>query len=144
MIYSKLAKKPKQFKSLVGFTVRRFDSLLAEVLKQYKITEQERLSSRVRVRQIGAGRPFKLPVRDRFLMLLVCRRWNASYDLLEQLFGIDATTVCRDLKKIEPAVKACMLIPEKADQVTKKVSTPEQLEKHLPGVLATIEIPSRV
>ena len=46
-----------------------------EIAKRYHKQEIKRLSKRKnRERAIGAGRPFKLDVKDRFLMLLVYYR----------------------------------------------------------------------
>ncbi len=38
--YTKLTKRPKQFLSVTGITVPQFDSLLKEIKKQYKATEE--------------------------------------------------------------------------------------------------------
>jgi len=86
--YTKLARKPKQFQKFTGITVLQFDFLFSKIEKQYKITEMKRLSKRERIRDIGAGRPFKLPVKERILMLLIYYRCYTSYDLLEYLFGV--------------------------------------------------------
>jgi len=42
--HTKLAKKSKQFLSITGLTIPQFDSLSKEITKNYKITEQKRLS----------------------------------------------------------------------------------------------------
>jgi Transmembrane protein 231 len=67
------------FKSFTGLTVQEFDDIFdKEIAKKYDKYELQRLSStkrkRVRERELGAGRPFKLDVKDRFLMLLVYYR----------------------------------------------------------------------
>jgi hypothetical protein len=61
------------FRSFTGLTVQEFDDIYdKEITKRYDKHENKRLSKRkVRERSIGAGRPFKLDVKDRFLMLLV-------------------------------------------------------------------------
>ena len=69
--YTKLARNPEQFLRFTGMTVTQFDFLYNSIKKQYKTTEKKRLSKRKRIRDIGAGRPFKLSVRDRILMLLI-------------------------------------------------------------------------
>ncbi len=69
--YSKLAKKRKQFLSVTGLTVQQFDSLSKEIKKNYKTTEQKRLSKDKRKREIGAGHKFDLSLKDRILMLLM-------------------------------------------------------------------------
>ena len=49
----------------------------------------------------GAGRPFKLDVKDRFLMLLVYYRLYITYTLAGFLFDLDQSNICRDIQKIE-------------------------------------------
>jgi len=46
--YIKLARKPKQFLSITGLTVSQFDSISKEIQKQYKNTEERRLSKQKR------------------------------------------------------------------------------------------------
>ena len=61
----------------------------------------KRLSKRKenRERKFGAGRPFKLDTRDRFLMLLVYYRLYITYTLTGFLFDIDQSNVCRETYK---------------------------------------------
>ena len=71
LTYKKLARKPRSFQSFTGISLEQFDFLSSEIEKEYKRTEQRRLSRKKRERKIGAGRRFALPVRDRLMMLLV-------------------------------------------------------------------------
>jgi len=130
LTYTKLARKPKQFHAFTGITVRQFDFLYRTIKKQYTITEQKRLSKRER--QSGAVRPCNLPVREQIQMLLIYYRCYTSYDLLEYLFGVDASTACRDIRNIEPAVKQCIPIPAKKYADAKKATTIEELQRHFP------------
>jgi hypothetical protein len=61
------------FKSFTGLTIKEFDDIYdKKIIKRYDKREIQRLSKhKDRERKFGAGRPFKLDVRDRFLMLLV-------------------------------------------------------------------------
>jgi hypothetical protein len=80
--YDRLSKKPLLFKSFTGLTVQEFDDIYdKEITKKYDKHEIQRLSSKRkdRKRDIGAGRPFKLDLRDRFLMLLVYYRIYITY-----------------------------------------------------------------
>src|SRR4051812_10447472 len=73
--YDRLSKKPLLFKSFTGLTVQEFDDIYnKKIAKRYGKYELQRLSSKrkdVRERKTGAGRPFKIDVKNRFLMLLV-------------------------------------------------------------------------
>jgi len=133
--YTKLAKKPEQFLRFTGMSVKQFDFLTKKIQKQYKITETKRLSKRKRIRNIGAGRPFKLSVRDRILMLLIYYRCYTSYDLLEYIFGVDSSTVCRDIVKIEPAVRQSVPIPAKLYTNSKKINDITQLQQFFPELI---------
>ena len=92
------------FKSFTGLTVQEFDNIYKkEIAKRYEKHEIKRLSKRKenRERRYGAGRPFKLDTRDRFLMLLVYYRLYITYTLTGFLFDLDQSNVCRDIQKIE-------------------------------------------
>ena len=142
--YERLSKKPLLFKSFTGLSVQQFDNIYdKEITKRYHNYELKRLSKRKnRKRTIGAGgRPFKLDLRDRFLMLLVYYRLYITYTLSGFLFDLDQSTVCRDIQKIESLVTQCIPIPQKIYKITKRLKTPvEEVEQYFPaGFLAFID-----
>ena len=62
----------------------------------------KRLSKRKnRKRVMGAGRPFKRDVKDRFLMILEYYRLCITYTLAGFLFDLDQSNSWRDNQKIE-------------------------------------------
>ncbi len=65
-----------------------YDKEIAKRCEKYEI---QRLCKRKedRKRKIGAGRPFKLDVKNRFLMLLVYYRLYITYTLAGFLFDLD-------------------------------------------------------
>ena len=80
-MYGGLSKKPLLFKSVTALTVKEFDDIYdKEITKKYDKHEIQRISKRKnkRERSIGAGRHFKLGVKNRFLMILVyhCRLYT--------------------------------------------------------------------
>ncbi len=117
-------------------TVAQFDFLAKKIQKQYKITEKKRLSARKRVRGIGSGRPFKLSARGGTLVLLIHCRCHTSYGLLEYLFGVDSSTACRGIARIESAVKCVIPIPVKLYADSKKINGIRQLLEFFPGLIA--------
>jgi hypothetical protein len=139
--YNRLSKKPLLFKSFTGLTVQEFDDIYdKEITKKYDKHENKRLSKRkARERSIGAGRHFKLDVKDRFLMLLVYYRLYITYTLVGFLFDLDQSNVCRDIQKIESLIRLCTPIPQKIYNITKRLRTVDEVEQYFPGFLAFID-----
>jgi hypothetical protein len=141
--YDGLSKKPLLFKSFTGLSVQSFDDIYdKEITKRYNKYEIQRLSSAkksVRERKIGAGRPFKLDVKDRFVMLLVYYRLYITYTLAGFLFDLDQSSICRDIQKMEPLIRNCLPIPQKIYNITKRLKTPQEVEKYFLGFLSFID-----
>jgi hypothetical protein len=138
--YERLSKKPLLFKSFTGLTVREFDDIYKKIAKKYTKHEIKRLSKRkVRKRDMGAGRPFKLDLENRFLMLLVYYRLYITYTLAGFLFDLDQSNICRDIQKIESLIKQCLPIPQKIYNRTKRLRTVDEVEQYFPGFLAFID-----
>src|SRR4051812_8238343 len=136
--YDRLSKKPLLFRSFTGLTVQEFDDIYnKEIVKKYHEYENKRLSKRKnRERAIGAGRPFKLDVKDRFLMLLVYYRLYITYTLADFLFDLDQSNICRDIQKIESLIRLCIPIPQKIYNITKRLRTLDEIEQYFPGFLS--------
>ena len=89
-----------------------------------------------RERSIGAGIRFKMDVKNRFLMLLVYYRLYITYTLAGFLFGLDQSSVCRDIQKIEPLIRQCVPISQKIyNRLTKRLQTPSEVEESFPGFI---------
>jgi len=117
--------------------VQEFDEIYEEIAKRYDKHEIQRLSKRKnRERSMGAGRHFKLDVKNRFLMLLIYYRLYITYTLAGFLFDLDQSNICRDIQKIEGLIRQCVPIPQKIYPLTKRLKTPEEVEKYFPGFLA--------
>ena len=132
----KLAKKPKQFLSITGLTVPQFDSLSKEIKKNYKTTEQKRLSKGKREREIGAGHKFDLSLKDRILMFMMYYRMYTTYDMLGMIFDLDKSNVMRNIRYLEPAMKQSIPIPAKIYVNSKKLTTMVQLQQFFPDLIA--------
>ena len=77
-----------------------------EITKGYRDYELKRLSKRKeRKRDTGAGRPFKLDLKDRFLMLLIYYRLYITYALSGYLFDLDQSSIFSDMQKIEKLIR---------------------------------------
>ena len=98
--YYKLSKMQLLFKTFTGLAVVEFDNIYdKEITQRYDKYELKRLSIRKESRKIsyGAGRPYKLNVKDRFLMLLVYYRLYIIYTLDGFLFDLDQSNICIDI-----------------------------------------------
>src|SRR6478672_2379621 len=142
--YKRLSRKPILFESFTGLSVQEFDDIYnKEITKRYHDYEIKRLSKRKdRKRDSGAvGRPFKLDVKDRSIMLLVYyHRLYITYTLTGFLFDLDQSNICsRDIQKIESLVRQCLPVPQKIYNLTKRLRTPGEVEKYFPGFLSFID-----
>ena len=106
----------------------------------YRKYEIKRLSAKRRERRVGAGRPFKLCLQNRLLILLVYYRIYITYTLAGFLFDIDQSNVCRGIQKIEPLVRQCLPIPQKLYRIAKRLETQDEVEHYFPGFKAFIDV----
>ena len=141
MSYARLSKRPSLFKSFTGLDISEFDTISTEIESRYQEHERKRLSKRRRQRDVGAGRPFKLKVKERFLMLLVYYRLYITYTLSEFLFDLDQSNVYRDISILEPLVKRCIPLPEKLYKRTRRrrLRTIDEVEEFFPDFRAFID-----
>ncbi len=138
--YDKLSKKPLLFKSFIGLTVKQFDDVYHEINKKYEKHEIKRLTPKRRERNVGAGRSFKLDLRNRFIRVLIYYRLYITYTLTGYLFNLDQSNVCRDIQKIEGLIRQCLPIPHKLYKITKRrLKTKEEVEQYFPGFMAFID-----
>lgn len=135
-----LSRKPRLFKSFTGLSVQQFDDIFKIIEPKYPRHEIKRLSyKRNREREIGGGRRFKLLVKERVIMVFVYYRLYITYTLMEFLFGLDQSNVCRNIQKIERLIRSCLPIPQRLYNVTKRLKTKEEVEKYFPGFIAFID-----
>jgi hypothetical protein len=140
MSYARLSKRPSLFKSFTGLDISEFDTISTEIESRYQEHERKRLSKRRRQRDVGAGRPFKLKVKERFLMLLVYYRLYITYTLSEFLFDLNQSNVYRDISILEPLVKRCIPLPKKLYKRTRRrLRTIDEVEEFFPGFRAFID-----
>jgi hypothetical protein len=129
-------------KHLPDFSVQAFDNIYdKEISKRYTTNMSYRVchppKERVRERELGAGRSFKLDVRDRFLMLLIYYRLYITYTLAGFLFYLAQSNIDRGIQKIGPLIRICLPIPQKIYGITKKLKTLEKVEQYFPGFLSS-------
>jgi len=139
LTYEKLSRKSGMFRTFTGLTPEEFDKIYVQMEQHYPQYEQKRLTRKKRKRSLGAGRPFKLPLKERTLMLLMYYRLYITYSLLEYLFNLDQSNVYRDITLIEPVLKTCIPIPEKMAKRTRKIRTIKELLEMYPEMKAFLD-----
>ena len=139
LTYEKLSRRPGMFHTFTGLAPEEFDKIYAQLEQQYPRYEQKRLTQKKRKRAVGAGRPFKLPLKERMLMLLMYYRLYITYSLLEYIFDLNQSNVYRDIALVEPVLKTCIPIPEKMTKRTRKIGTIEELLELFPEMKAFID-----
>ena len=137
--YERLSRTPAIFRSFTGLDVTEFDSVYEEVESRYEGFERERLSGRRRKNEVGGGRPFKLELEDRLLLLLVYYRLYITSTLAGFLFDVDHSTVLRDTHMLELLVRECLPLPKKVQKITRRLRTIEEVEGLFPGLKAFID-----
>jgi hypothetical protein len=141
--YARLSRKPSLFRSFTGLEVSEFDAIYTEIESMYDEYERRRLSRgrrrRRRKRDVGAGRPFKLHLKERLLMLLVYYRLYITFTLAGFLFDLDQSNVYRDIRILEPLVKECIPLPKKMYNLARRARTIEEVEMYFPEFRAFID-----
>jgi hypothetical protein len=66
-------------------------------------------------------------------------RLYITYTLAGFLFDLDQSNICRDIQKIEELIRQCVSIPQKIYPLTKRLQTPEEVERYFPGFMAFID-----
>ena len=128
------------FKSFTGLEITEFDVISKEIESKYDEHERKRLSNRKRKRDVGAaGRPFKLKLRERLLMLLVYYRLYVTFTLSGFLFDLDQSNVYRDISILEPLIKLCVPLPKKLYKRSRRARTIDEVEGYFPGFKAFVD-----
>jgi hypothetical protein len=109
----RLKRTPDTFRRLTGISPAAFDRLLADLQPRYHETEARRKARPGRRRKPGAGRKHVLSLADRLLMLLIYYRTYVSHAFLAFLFGVDDSSVCRNINPLQPLLAGIFRIPER-------------------------------
>ncbi len=134
--------KPMFFKSFTSLTVPEFDGIYnKEIAKRSIKYELKRLSKRkIRKWDIGAGRHFKLDVKNRFLMILLYYRLYITYTLVGFLFDLDQNNICtKTYKRLYiNIIRQYLPIMHKLYKITKRLITPQEVEHYFLRFLSCI------
>src|SRR3954463_5565877 len=109
----RLRRSPNAFRRLTGITPAAFDRLLAQLTPRHEQAEARRKDRPGRRRRPGAGRKHALTLSDRLLMLLIYYRTYPPHAFLGFLFGVDDSSVCRNINPLQPLLAGIFRIPER-------------------------------
>ena len=132
-----LRARPKQFRSFTGFTVEQFDRMVILLEPLSKVARRERLATgrTIRKRDMGGGRKYALePFADRLLLVIVWSRLYLVFFILEHLFGVDESTICRTIKEILPLLQTQYVFIDPRKSGRKKIGSLEELKKIIPDL----------
>jgi hypothetical protein len=132
-----LSKRPALFKNFTGLEVSEFDSFYVQAEANYEEYEKKKLKvtqkeKKTRKHKVGAGHPFKLPLKNRLLLLLVYYRLYITTTLAGVLFSIDQSNADKDIHKLEPLVKSILPLPSKVHDKARRLQTLEEIHTMFP------------
>jgi hypothetical protein len=137
MNYNNLKQHPKHFLSFTGLSVDEFDKLVKDNHQDWQEQRSQRLLKNRpnRQRKVGAGRKFALPnFEDQLLLTLILAKHYCSCLLLEYLFNIDSSTVCRTAQTLMSLIKKDgKYIINFGSRPSKKITTLDELREVIPG-----------
>ena len=105
-LYEKLSTKPKYFQRLTGLSLPQFQKIVRKLypIWQRKVLKKKQLS----------GRPYALgTLENQLLALMVYYRSYASYVFLGYFFRVDASTMCRHIKRLEPLLRKSIALKKR-------------------------------
>jgi len=128
--YQSLSKKPRHFLNFTGLTINEYQKMINSVKDDW--LEQIAIRYKTdRVRKIGGGRKLKLAqLEDRVLVFLLYAKLYPSYLVLEYLFNIDESNVCRIIQEFTPVLSKRIII----NRSGKKITTLEELKAAMPDL----------
>ena len=134
----RLSKNPRALgKMSAGMAAPEFDLLYGKVAEKHPRTDRRRpLSARKgRERDVGAGRPPALDLREGVLPSPFHCRTYVTQDVASVVFGMGQASVSRTVGRIAPVLKQCLPVPERIYPGARRISSVEGLAKVLPGLV---------
>lgn len=105
-LLEKLIKKPSIFQRTLGLTIKQFEILVASLEQVWLTAESKRKARDNRVRNIGAGHPYNLPlIREKLVTVLLYYKAYLTQEFIGLLVGMDQSNVSRLLAKMLPLIE---------------------------------------
>jgi len=128
--FKSLSQRPRHFHNFTGLTVKEFNKLKELIETEWKQARRSKLKTN-RIRKIGGGRKLKLPeLEDRLLVFLLYAKLYTSYLLLEYLFNVDESNICRIVQEFTPLISKKIVINRRG----KKITTLDELREAIPDL----------
>ena len=128
--FSSLSQRPRHFLNFTGLKVDEFNKLQQSIRVDWQQIKQNKFKTD-RIRKIGGGRKSKLPnLEDRLLVFLIYAKLYSSYLLLEYLFNVDESTICRIVQEFLPLLSEKIVINRQG----RKITTLDELRKVIPDL----------
>lgn len=115
---TRLAKRPKIFKTLCGLSPQQFKELLTKLEPLWSEAERKRKSRPHRKRKIGGGDKPKLNLGELLFMLLMYYRTYAGQVFIGTVVGLDTSNVGRWIGRLESVLAQIFRIPKKKINLT--------------------------
>lgn len=118
-LYTKLARKPKQFLTLTGVELSDFERLLPQLERNSQQQERQRKllvvrTKQPRQRQPGGGACYTNDLPDRCLMLLLYYRLYVTQEFLTLLFKAEnKSVICRGIQSVRSLWESVLPLPER-------------------------------
>lgn len=130
MRFFSLAQRPRQFLSFTGFTPTEFTELVQTVRSDWKELRVQRLKQD-RIRVVGGGaKPILTLLEDRLLVFALYAKLYLPYSLLEHLFGVDESTICRIIQEMSMLLGTKIIVQRPG----KRIRTLEELREAFPDI----------
>lgn len=128
--FKSLSQRPRHFLNFTGLKVEEFNKLKTSIKKDWQQAKQDKLKTD-RIRKVGGGRKPKLALlEDRLLVFLMYAKLYTSYLLLEYLFGVDESNICRIVQEFLPLLSEKIVINRQG----KKITTLDELRAVIPDL----------
>lgn len=134
MRFSSLAKRHGHFLNFTGFTPAEFIDLVETNRADWEAMRSARLKQD-RIRKVGGGaKPILTSLEDRLLVFVLYAKLYLPYSLMEYLFGIDESTICRIIQEMTSLLGMKIIIQRSG----KRIRTLEELREVFPDLDAII------
>ena len=128
--FNSLSIRPRHFHNFTGLTVKEFIKLKDSIKSDWQEAKTAKYKTK-RTRKLGGGRKLSLPdLNDRLLVFLVYAKLYSSYLVLEYLFNVDESNICRIVQEFTPILSKKIIINRQG----KKITSLEELRDVIPDL----------